>query len=108
MNQLLRTTFAVLVAFALPQFAFAGMIQWGYRAVSPDGTVLAEKTGLTDLAWSDYFLPDPLVHGTPVPDPIPDNFVHTDIKRSEATVTITDEVSGQTGSFWLFTDYRWQ
>lgn len=106
-----RTPPAALAAFALlalPPLAAAGPIRWGYRAVSPDGTVLSERTGITDLAWGDYFLPDPLTHGVSVPDPYPDNSIHTVIKRSEATVTITDETSGASGTAWLYTDYRWQ
>jgi hypothetical protein len=108
MHRTIRAAIAAFALLVLPQLASAGPIQWGYRAVDPNGTVLAEKTGLTDLFWSDFFLPDPLTHGVVVPDPIPNNNIRTDIKRSEATVTITDETSGETGTFWLYSDYRWQ
>ena len=108
MHRTLRAALAAFALLALPQFASAGPIPWGYRAVDPNGAVLAEKTGLTDLIWSDFFLPDPRTDGVVVPDPNPNDGVRSDIKRTQATVTITDELSGQTGTFWLYSDYIWE
>jgi len=105
MSHLPRALLTFCSLLAAPPIASAGLIHWGYRAVSPDGTVVVEKTGLTELSWSDYFLPDPLLHGTPIPEPNPGSNLRSDISRSEATVTITDERSGQSGTYWLFTDY---
>ncbi|MBY0455862.1 MAG: hypothetical protein K2V38_00845, partial [Gemmataceae bacterium] len=97
-----------LVAGALLCFAGlanAGPIRWGYRAETPDGTILAERRGLTELAWSDFFLPDPREFGRPVSDPKPSNNITSVIWRSSATVTILDEPSGQSGDLPIYRQF---
>jgi hypothetical protein len=100
-----RAALAAFALLAMPQFASAGPLSWDYRAESPDGTILRHVTGLTDLGWSDFFLPNPELHGTPIPDPHPGNSTHSDVWRSQATVIITDELSGQSGSVLLTLDF---
>lgn len=95
---------ALFAVLALPALACAGPIQWGYRAEAPDGTVLRDVTGITDLMYGDFFLPDPRRFGTPQPDPNPTNEVTSVIFRSRATVILTDELSGEFATFSLFLD----
>ena len=101
----LRAALATVALFALPQFAAAGPIQWGYRATASDGTVLRAVTGLTDLAWADYFWRDPLQFGVRLPDPNPDNGLRTDIWRQQALVTVTDELLGRSDNIQFTVDY---
>ncbi|MDY3553795.1 PEP-CTERM sorting domain-containing protein [Gemmata sp. JC717] len=105
---MLRTFRAALAVAALtcaPALAHAGPVQWGYRAEAPDGTVLREMSGLTELNWSDFFLPDPKLHGTPILDPDSNSYYHSDIWRSASTVTIIDERTGCSGSLPLYLDF---
>jgi hypothetical protein len=103
-----RFACTLFVLVTLPLVATAGPIQWGYRAEAADGTVLRDVTGITDAFLSDYFLMNPRQFGTKQPDPIPDNNVVTDIWRYQATVIVTDELSGDTGSLPIYVDYREQ
>lgn len=96
------TTCAVALALLTPAHATAGPLTWGFRAESPDGTVLREASGLTDLFYGDHFLPDPRTHGVPAGGPRPAEGYYSDLWESEATVTITDERSGESGSFHLW------
>jgi len=93
---------ACAVALLTPPAATAGPIGWGFRAEAPDGTVLRNVTGLTDLTYSDLFLPDPRTHGVPAGGPRPFEGHYSNLWESEATVTITDGASGQSGSFFLW------
>jgi len=104
----LRVALVVATVIAGPSFAQAGPIQWGFKAESPDGSVLREVTGLTELAYSDFFLPSAQFSGELVPDPMPDNGLVSVIRRSRANVTIFDEPSGQSDTFELYYDYVWQ
>jgi hypothetical protein len=99
---------AILALLALPQLAAAGPIEWGYRAVDDNGTVVSQQTRLTEATWSDYFMLDPREHGVYVPDPYPDNELKTDTWRYRATVHITDLPSGETWDVVLYRDYRMQ
>lgn len=99
-----RCACAFLALVALPSLARAGPIQWGYRAEAPDGIVLRDVTGITDLMYGDFFLPDPRQFGTPQPDPNPTNEVTSVILRSRATVILTDELSGEFATFPIFLD----
>jgi PEP-CTERM motif len=100
-----RFAFALVTLFSLPPLAAsAGPIQWGYRAEGPGGIVLAEMTGLTGAVWSDFFLPNPRQFGTPQPDPNPGNGFTSVIFRSQATVILTDELSGDRATFPIFLD----
>ncbi len=83
-----------------PQLALAGPLTWGFRAEAPDGTVLRDVTALSDLVYSDLFLPDPRAAGQPVSETTPGH--RFDRWKSEATVTITDGASGQSGEFQLW------
>lgn len=105
MIRTLRAAAAVAALLCLSSRAHAGPLTWGYRATAPDGTVLREKHGLTDLVWSDFFLPDPKLYGTPVADPNPSDHFHSDHWRSDSRVTIFDERTGQRGSFRLYADF---
>jgi hypothetical protein len=91
MHRTIRAALAAFVLLALPQLASAGPIQWGYHAEGPDGTVLANVSGLTEFMWSDTFLPHPSLGGILVPSPNQ----HHETLRSQATVTIIDELSGE-------------
>lgn len=104
----LRAALAVAALVAIPQFAHAGPIRWGYKAESPDGTVLQEVRGITDLFYVDFFMPNPEQFGELIPDPFPDNGLRSIIKRTRAEVTVTDELSGQSGRFELYYDYVYQ
>ena len=104
----LRAALVAAAIAALPPFAHAGPIRWGLKAESPDGTVLREVAGLTDLVYFDFFLPSAQFSGELVPDPIPDNGLVSVVRRSRANVTIFDEPSGQSDTFELYYDYVWQ
>ena len=109
MHRTLRAALATVALLALPQFATAGPIQWGYRATSTvlgdEGTVLRDVTGITETAYGDYFWRDPLQFGAHLPDPNPDNSLHTDIWRQQALVTVTDELLGRSVNFMMTLDY---
>ncbi len=105
MTHTLRAALAVVALLSLSQFAAAGPLRWGYRAEAPDGTVLREVTGLTDLFWSDYFWRDPKQFGVRLPDPYPDNGLRSDIWRQQAVVTITDEMLGRSDNIQFTVDY---
>lgn len=104
----LRVALVTAAVLVLPQCSEAGPIRWGFRAESPDGTVLREVRGMTDLFYSDFFLPDPQQNGELIPDPYPDNGLTSVIRRSRANVTVFDETSGQSGAFELYYDYVYQ
>jgi hypothetical protein len=104
----MRVGFAALALVAMPALAAAGPIEWSYTARDDKGTVLSQKTGLTETAWSDYFMLDPREHGVFVPDPNPDNDLKTDTWRYRATVHITDLPSGEAWDVVLHRDYRMQ
>ena len=87
---------------AAPQFAPAGPLTWGFRAEGPDGTVLREVTGLTDLTFSDLFLADPRTHGVYAGGPRPAEGAYSLLWESEARVVITDERSGASDEFRLW------
>jgi len=101
----LRAALITAAVFVIPQDAHAGPIRWGFRAESPDGTVLREVRGLTELGYADFFMPNPQQFGELIPDPYPDNALRTVIQRTRATVTIFDEPSGQSGAFELYYDF---
>lgn len=108
MRSSLRTALVVAALVSLPPFAAAGPIRWGFKAESPDGTVLKEVSGMTDLYFADFFLPSAQYSGEFVPDPYPENPLHSVIRRSRANVTIFDEPSGESDTFELYYDYLWQ
>lgn len=103
-----RAALVVAALIALPQFAAAGPIRWGFKAESPDGTVLKEVSGMPDLYYADFFLPSAQFEGELVPDPYPDNALVSVIRRARANVTIFDEPSGESETFELYYDYLWQ
>lgn len=105
MYRTLRAMLATAALLALPQLAVAGPIQWGYRATASDGTILRDVTGLTELAWSDYFWRDPKQFGVQLPDPYPDNGLRSDIWRQQAVVTVTDELLGISNNIQVTLDY---
>ena len=94
---------AVAALLLAPSLAAAGPLTWGFRAEAPDGTVLRDVTGLTDLAYSDLFLPDPRTHGTYAGgDTRPAAGYYSDVWETGATVTITDGRTGESGTFELW------
>ena len=94
---------AVAALLMAPSLVAAGPLTWGFRAEAPDGTVLRDVTGLTDLAYSDLFLPDPRTHGTYAGGDIrPAEGYYSDVWETGATVTITDGRSGESGRFELW------
>jgi len=103
-----RFACTLFVLVTLPLVATAGPIQWGYRAEAADGTVLRNVTGITELFLSDSFLMDPKGFGTKLPDPNPGGPLKTDLWRYQATVIVTDELSGDTGSLPVYVDYTEQ
>lgn len=109
MPRILRAALAAVALLAIPEFAAAGPIRWGYRATSTvlgdEGTVLREMSGITDTAYADYFWRDPLQFGVYLPDPNPDNPLHTDIWRQQAMVTVTDELLGRSVNFMMTLDF---
>ncbi len=97
------TLTACVLTLLLPAAATAGPLSWGVRAEAPDGTVLRDVTGLTDLAYSALFLADPRTHGVYTGGdirPAAGHYVET--WETEARVTITDEASGASGGFRLW------
>ncbi len=105
MHRTLRAALATAALFALPQFASAGPIQWGYRATASDGTILRDVTGITDTAYAEYFWRDPKQYGVVLPDPNPDNGLRTDIWRQQAVVTITNELLSRSDNIQFTVDY---
>jgi hypothetical protein len=95
---------AVAALLLTPLLAAAGPLTWGFRAETPDGTVLREATGLTDLFYGDHFLPDPQFSGEYI-GPVSGPGYRIDRWETAAQVTITDEASGQSGGFRLW--WRW-
>jgi hypothetical protein len=95
---------AVAALLAAPQFAPAGPLSWGFRAEAPDGTVLREVTGITDLFYGDHFLADPQYHGV-FKGGVSGPGYRTERWETEAQVVITDEASGESDSFRLW--WRW-
>jgi hypothetical protein len=100
-----RFALVLFAVVALPALACAGPIQWGYRAEGPNGLVLREVSGLTELAWSDYFMPPPKQFGTKRTESSANSSLTTDIWRYEATVRVIDELSGDSGSLPIFLEY---
>ena len=98
-----RVSLAAAAILSFPQVADAGLIRWGYRAEDRSGALLGEVTGITALAYAADFLPDPQSHGEKASFPYLN--YRTDLWRSYADVTITDEVSGRSGSFTVFRDF---
>ncbi len=95
---------ALAALLAAPQFAPAGPLTWGFRAEGPDGTVLREVTGLTDLFHGDHFLADPQFHGV-FKGGVSGPGFRTERWETEAQVVITDEASEVSDSFRLW--WRW-
>lgn len=93
----------------------AGPIGWGYRTESESGQVMIEMSGLTEAELSHPWQgPDGYNHWLAVPSPrqtgrfrsYPKYGLRIDAWRSEATVTITDEASGEQGRFVWWREWQ--
>src|SRR5262245_36851462 len=91
MYRIVRAAFAALALLALPQFASAGPIRWSYFAEGADNTMLVNVTGLTTLDYETASLQHTLTAGAlgPTQDPLHETL------RTQATVFVTDEPSGE-------------
>jgi hypothetical protein len=107
MNRTLRAALAAAALLALPQFASAGPLTWGYRVTHPDGGLIAEQSGVTEttVVVGNLLSVGPQT-GVPQPPVVGSTVIERN--RAEGRVTILDEESGQSGEFGIWAEYYWQ
>ena len=104
MKRTLRAAVAVAALLAVPQFASAGPLTWGYRVTAPDGRLIAEQSGVTEITVVVGNLLSVGPH-TGVPQPPTVGSTVIERNRAEGRVTILDEESGQSGEFGIWAEY---